>query len=195
MLSPGSTFADYKIVDILGSGAMGVVYKALDKRLDRFVALKLVEDKLKDSQEYQAGLSKEAKLAAKIDSPYVVKVWEHSIFQDNQYTAFEFVSGKDLRNSWSEYNVDRKIDVTKQIAEGLLAAHSQGLIHRDLKPENIKVSDEGKPKILDFGLAKMARSDSVDQNGNIEGTLYYLSPEQINGKPPVSYTHLTLPTN
>jgi len=182
MLSPGSKFGNYEIIEVLGSGAMGVVYKALDKRLDRFVALKFVEDTLKDSAEYQARLSKEAKLAAKIDSPFVVKVWEHSVYQENQYTAFEFVSGKDLRDTWSDYNIDLKIDVTRQIAEGLLAAHSQGLIHRDLKPENIKVSDEGKPKILDFGLAKMAQSDSVGRNGNIEGTLYYLSPEQINGK-------------
>lgn len=182
MLSPGSIFSNYQIEKPLGIGSMGIVYKATDTRLDRTVALKLIEERLSKSPQYRTRLALEAKAAAKIDSPYVVKVWEHAEFDGQPYISLEYVPGPDLRAICDCLNYGQKVDLARQIAGGLKSAHSQGLIHRDLKPENIKVTDDGQAKILDFGLAKTVNADSVDQQGNIEGTLYYLSPEQLIGE-------------
>jgi len=183
MLTPGSKFGNYKIQQSVGSGAMGVIYKALDTQLDRVVALKLINEELARSHDYRARLADEARAAAKIDSPHVVKVWEQSEFQNQPYISLEYVSGKDLREIAGDLDFDQKINMARQIAEGLQAAHSCGLIHRDLKPENIKVTENQRVKILDFGLAKTVTAESVDQQGNIEGTLQYLSPEQLTGEP------------
>lgn len=182
MLAVGSKFGDYQILEHLGSGAMGDVYKAIDSRLDRVVALKLINDKLSKSSEYKTRLAQEAKAAAKIDSTHVVKVWEHSEVEGHPFISLEFVPGRTLREVCGELRFEDKLDLALQIALGLKAAHSQGLIHRDLKPENIKMAENGQAKILDFGLAKTALTDSVDRQGNIEGTLYYLSPEQLTGE-------------
>ncbi|UCD94116.1 MAG: serine/threonine protein kinase, partial [Candidatus Zixiibacteriota bacterium] len=183
MLTPGSTFGHYRIEESIGAGAMGVVYKALDTRSDEYVALKLVDDKLSQSAEYRERLTGEAEAASMIDSPFVVKVWEHAECDGCPYIALEYVPGKDLRQVVAEYDFNQKIEFINQIGQGLKSAHDRGLIHRDLKPENIKVNEEGDIKILDFGLAKIVSTDTVDIHGNIEGTLHYLSPEQLTGDP------------
>ena len=183
MLSPGSTFGHYKIEACLGEGGMGIVYRALDTRLERVVALKLISEKLARSEDYRTRLANEAKKAAKADSPHVVKVWEHSEYEGLPYISLEYVAGKDLCSSASECDLEQKIEIARQIAEGIKAAHSVELIHRDLKPDNIKITDDNQVKIFDFGLAKTVRPDTVDEQGNIEGTLHYLSPEQLSGEP------------
>jgi serine/threonine protein kinase/Flp pilus assembly protein TadD len=181
MLVSGSTFGHFTIEEVIGSGAMGVVYKALDNSNNQTVALKLIEDKLSRSTEYRSRLTHEAEAAGKIDSPNVVKVWEHAEVEGQPYISMEYVPGEVLRTVAENYGFQEKIDLVLQIGAGLMAAHSKEVVHRDLKPENIKVTDDNKVKILDFGLAKTVNADSVDQQGNIEGTLYYLSPEQITG--------------
>jgi non-specific serine/threonine protein kinase len=182
MLSAGTIFGEYRIEEIIGSGAMGVVYKAVDEKQARLVALKLIDEKFAKLPEYRERLTREANTACMIDSPNVVKVWDHAEFQGQPYITLEYVSGKDLREASQECDFEQKIDLACQIAAGLRSAHAKGLIHRDLKPENIKVTDDGQVKILDFGLAKIVSTDSVDRDGNIEGTLYYLSPEQLTGE-------------
>jgi serine/threonine protein kinase/Tfp pilus assembly protein PilF len=181
MLTTDSTFGHYKILERLGSGAMGEIYKAIDSHLERTVALKVINDRLSKSPEYRERLAREAKAAAKLDSPYIVKVWEHDEIDGQPYISLEYVSGKTLREIAMELTLDQKLNFARQIALGLQAAHSKGLIHRDLKPDNIKAA-ENCIKILDFGLAKMETTESVDRMGNIEGTLYYLSPEQARGE-------------
>jgi serine/threonine protein kinase/Flp pilus assembly protein TadD len=182
MLSPGSTFGNFTIEDVIGSGAMGVVYKAQDNRNDRLVALKLIDDKLSRSEEYRSRLTHEAEAAGKIDSPHVVKVWEHDVFEGQPYISMEYVPGEELRKVAENYSFKEKIELMLQVGEGLKAAHAKEIVHRDLKPENIKITEDNQAKILDFGLAKTVNADSVDPHGNIEGTLYYLSPEQITGE-------------
>ncbi len=182
MLTPGSKFGNYEIQQSVGSGAMGVVYKAYDEKQDRVVALKLIDEELADSADYRSRLAEEAKVAARIDSPHVVKVFEQSEFEDQPYISLEYISGKSLRDAYEELDLDQKFEMVRQIATGLIAAHSRGIIHRDLKPENIKITDEKQAKILDFGLAKTITADNVDQDGNIEGTLQYMSPEQLTGE-------------
>lgn len=162
---------------------MGVVYKAVDTRLDRIVALKLINETLAASAEYRDRLASEAKIAAKIDSPYVVKVWEHAEIDGIPYISLEYVSGRDLRVVMADLDMDTKLAMSLRLAEGIKAAHDQGLIHRDLKPENIRLTAHDSIKILDFGLAKTVQTDSVDDQGNIEGSLHYLSPEQLSGEP------------
>ncbi|MDZ4722645.1 MAG: protein kinase [candidate division Zixibacteria bacterium] len=183
MLKQGALFSHYTIDAVLGEGGMGIVYRAIDPSLDRVVGLKLLNEKFSHSAVYRANLSAEAKLAARIDSPHVVKIWEHSTFQDQPYIAMEYIDGIDLRSAARDKDFGYKLDVAKQVGRGIKDAHQAGLIHRDLKPENIKVTEIGAVKILDFGLAKVISTDSVDQQGDVEGTLHYLSPEQLSGQP------------
>lgn len=182
MLTPGALFAHYRVERILGEGGMGTVYRALDTRLERVVALKLIRASLAESAGYRAKLSDEARKAAKVDSPYVVKVWEHDVVDNVPYIAYEFVDGRDLRVAASDLTFEQKLQVVTQVALGLGVAHEQGLVHQDLKPENVLIWGDKQAKILDFGLARTTRADSVDAMGNIEGTLHYLSPEQITGE-------------
>ncbi len=162
---------------------MGVVYLASDSRSGEQVALKLIRDEVAKSAEYRSNLAHEAAQTKAIDSPYVVKVWEQSEIDGIPYLALEYVAGQELRAVLSELSLQQKIDVMRQAAEGLKAAHKENLVHRDLKPENIRLTPDGTIKILDFGLAKTINPDTVDEQGNIEGTLYYLSPEQVSGDP------------
>ena len=183
MLAAGSTFGHYLIDKVLGEGGMGVVYKATDTREDRVVALKVVAEKLLDTGDYRTRLAEEAEKAASIDSPHVVKIWDSGECEGLPFIAMEYVSGEELASSQGEDDLNRKIEITRKIAQGIQAAHSVGIIHRDLKPENIKLTSSDEIKIFDFGLAKSVRPDTVDELGNIEGTLYYLSPEQVSGDP------------
>ena len=161
---------------------MGEVYQAVDIRLDRVVALKLIQQKLASSTEYRRRLTDEARAAAKIDSPYVVRVWECSECNNIPFIAMEYVAGSDLNTSARSLNLKDKLAVALQIAEGIQAAHAVGLTHRDLKPDNIRLTPDNRVKILDFGLAKPVRCDTLDERGNIEGTIHYLAPEQLTGE-------------
>jgi serine/threonine protein kinase/tetratricopeptide (TPR) repeat protein len=183
MLSPGTQFGKYTIESVVGQGGAGVVYRALDTNLERIVALKLINDDLYSSQKFRESLTSEARKAARIDSPFVVRVWEHSTIDNHLYIAMEFVSGEDLRTADKRFDIPEKVELTSQITEGIRAAHSEGLVHRDLKPENIRVTPANRVKILDFGLAKTIEADAAEDFESIEGSLYYLSPEQLAGDP------------
>lgn len=183
MLAPGSTFGQYTIEAVLGIGGMGVVYRATDTGNNRVVALKLIADELVGSDDYRARLAEEAECTARVDSPYVVKIWEHSALDGHPYLAMEYIAGDDLRAVAGTLEFEQKLKVIRQVVEGVGAAHFAGLVHRDLKPENIRLADDGSVRILDFGLAKTVSADTVDEYGNIEGSLYYLSPEQLSGIP------------
>jgi serine/threonine-protein kinase len=162
---------------------MGIVYEAMDTRLDRKVALKLIGKEFALDTAYRTRLADEAKRAAQINSPYVVKVWEHATVDDQPFIALEYIAGPSLRDAASELDFRQKVTIAEQIALGLQAAHAEDLVHRDLKPENIKLTKNFEARILDFGLAKTVTSNVVDAQGNIEGTLHYLSPEQVASEP------------
>ncbi|MCB2229654.1 protein kinase [bacterium] len=183
MLAIGTQFGKYRIEGELGRGANGIAFRAYDAEHGQPVALKLLSEERIRSPEFRTQLAEEAILTARVDSPFVVKVIEHDEIDGQPYIAMEFVAGKELRDACQSMELDQRLAVLAKVARGILAAHEVGLIHRDLKPENIRLTEAGDPKILDFGLAQVADTEEVDEFGDVEGTLYYLSPEQIAGEP------------
>ena len=181
MLDSGHQLGNYLIEAFLGSGAVGEVYRARDTRFDRTVALKVIKSHLADSAEYRDRLRAEASAMARIDSPHVARVWDYCPAESPPFLAMEYVEGQELGDATRDMDLAGKIEIACQVAEGIQAAHSVELIHRDIKPQNIKVTPQGTAKILDFGLAKEVHQDEVDESGNIVGTLWYASPEQLRG--------------
>jgi len=190
----GQTVSHYRIVEKLGGGGMGVVFKAEDTRLHRFVALKFLPEQLAKDHEALDRLKREARAASALDHPNVVTIYELGQNGSSHYIAMELVEGKTLRELLVSglLPMRKAIEIAAQVAEGLTKAHEAGITHRDLKPENLMVSQDGFVKILDFGLAKRMStseelsdmctlSSSQTQPGLVLGTLGYMSPEQARG--------------
>jgi predicted ATPase len=190
----GQTVSHYRILEKLGGGGMGVVYKAEDTKLGRFVALKFLPEELAKDHEALERLKSEARAASALDHPNIVTIYELGQDGSSHYIAMELVEGKTLRELLVSglLPMRKAIEIAAQVAEGLTKAHDAGITHRDLKPENLMVSQDGFVKILDFGLAKRIStseelsdmctlSSSQTQPGLILGTLGYMSPEQARG--------------
>jgi serine/threonine-protein kinase len=180
-LSPGSKLGPYEIIDLIGSGGMGEVWKARDTRLGRAVAIKKVKE------QHSERFKQEAKTIAALNHTFICQLFD--IGPD--YLVLEYVEGKTLSSPLPEKEAVR---LAIQIATALEAAHKKGIIHRDLKPANIMVTDEGSVKLLDFGLAKLYEQDGLNSNvqtaefpptqaGTVLGTIAYMSPEQAQGQP------------
>ncbi|BBM87541.1 serine/threonine-protein kinase [Candidatus Uabimicrobium amorphum] len=176
------TFANYRIIQKIGQGGMGVVYKAEDLRLSRIVAIKLISKDVLQEKEVQRFLT-EAKANAKLQHPGIVRLLDVG-HQPQNYLTMEYVEGVTLKQLIYQRKVtpQNSINILVQLAEALQYAHDMGIIHRDIKPENIMIHRSGRPKIMDFGLAKIVDSDTqLSQTGDIMGTPAYMSPEQVNG--------------
>jgi Tol biopolymer transport system component len=187
-IRPGMTLGPYRVDALLGSGGMGVVYRATDLRLDRPVAVKFLTNDIVDDVAARR-FQDEARLASSLNHPHIVTVFETGSFGAYQYLVTEFVDGPTLRD-WVRQNRGwRKVaGLLTGVAEALAAAHSAGILHRDIKPENILVAKGGFAKLADFGLAKLAdgSSECVEprtRTGMILGTVAYMSPEQAAGLP------------
>ena len=202
-LAAGSRLAHYEILDSLGAGGMGEVYRASDTKLSRQVALKILPDAFSSDPERRARFAREAKSLAALNHPHIAQIYG---FEDGQTSALvmELVDGEDLsqRIKRGPIPFDEAIAIAKQIAQALAAAHDQGIIHRDLKPANIKLREDGTIKVLDFGLAKALETGSgvkqgsselsmsptitspanVTAGGVILGTAAYMAPEQAKGR-------------
>jgi serine/threonine protein kinase/Tfp pilus assembly protein PilF len=184
-LSPGSTFAGrYRILEELGKGGMGVVYKAEDTRLRRTVALKLLPAELTRDEEARRRLVQEAQAAATLDHPHLCTVYEIDETEGKTFISMAYVEGESLRKKIEKGPLDlaEALDIGIQVAEGLDEAHRKGIIHRDIKSSNIMVTDKGKAKIMDFGLAKIPHGMLETKEGTTMGTVAYMSPEQAKGK-------------
>ena len=181
---PGTAFSNYRVDSLLGRGGMGVVYLAHDESLERPVALKLIAPELLQDEEFRARFLREPKLAASLDHPNVIPIYEAGEYDGQLYLAMRYVKGTDLRTSLErdgKLSPERTIEILSQVAGALDAAHERGLVHRDVKPANVLLDEVGRPYLTDFGITKEAGSDSTD-TGQMVGTLDYLAPEQIRGE-------------
>ena len=190
------TLAHYKILEKIGSGGMGEVYVAEDTKLDRKIALKVLPPEMAESEERRARFKREAKAIAALNHPNIVTV--HSVEEADgvHFITMELVKGKTLTELLPKHGfpLNRFFDIAIPFADAVAAAHQEGITHRDLKPDNAMVSDDGRVKVLDFGLAKPTSgfagggADSAlptaakTAEGVIVGTVSYMSPEQAQGK-------------
>src|SRR5215218_7272704 len=181
--TPGTTFANYRVESLLGRGGMGVVYLARDLSLDRPVALKLIAPELADDEQFRARFLREPKLAASLDHPNVIPIYEAGEHDGQLYLAMRFVEGSDLRTLLEregKLGPERTLTILVQVASALDAAHRRALVHRDMKPANVLLDEGGHAYLTDFGITKQLGGASTD-TGRLVGTLDYLAPEQIRG--------------
>jgi predicted ATPase/serine/threonine protein kinase len=191
-LSPGTRFGNYEILQRLGAGGMGEVYRARDTRLEREVAIKVLSLEWCSQPEALSRFEQEARSACALNHPNIVTIYELGHVNGTHYIAMELVTGETLRESLVSGPIPfrKAVAIAAQIADALAKAHAIGIVHRDLKPENLMISGDATPKVLDFGLAKLQRvndtpdsdaSTSITEKRTVMGTVGYMSPEQTNG--------------
>jgi predicted ATPase len=190
-LVPGTPVGPYTIVESLGAGGMGEVYRARDARLDRDAALKIIRGGAERPDDAVDRLLAEATLASQLNHPNIVTIYDTGVAGGDRYLAMELVQGSTLRHLATQgLSVERALEISRQIAEALAVAHANHIVHRDVKPENVMVRPDGYVKVLDFGLARLhapvaAAGPTLPAShpGMLVGTVAYMSPEQARGEP------------
>ena len=180
----GKLIDNFRIVSILGKGGMGIVYKAYDTKLDRYVAIKMLNSQIQNREQFIERFKREAKNQAKLTHPNIVGVYGFIEYSDLLGIVMEYVEGESLEkviDRQSRFNLYDVIYILKQMLLGLGYAHSKGFVHRDVKPSNIILNKEGITKIMDFGISKSLFEKSSTITSSKIGTVYYMSPEQIKG--------------
>ena len=193
-LTSGTKLGPYEIQSPLGAGGMGEVYRARDTRLDREVAIKVLPADFARDPERLRRFQQEAQAAAALNHPNILAVHDFGEHEGSPYMVTELLEGETLRERMrpGALPARKATEYGEQVARGLAAAHEKGIVHRDLKPENIFITRDGRVKILDFGLAKLARPEGVPatdaatlvsqtEPGVVMGTAGYMSPEQVKG--------------
>jgi serine/threonine protein kinase len=192
----GRTISHYQVLEKLGSGGMGEIFKAQDPRLARMVAIKVLSRRAAPDEERRRRFIKEAQAASSLNHPNIITIYDILSDEENEYMVMEYVPGRTLTDEISKGGVEisRALQYGVQIADALASAHAAGIVHRDLKPGNVMVTESGRIKILDFGLAKMTVATQLSEDtetigrapmtveGSIIGTVSYMSPEQAEGK-------------
>ena len=192
----GRTLGHYRIVEKIGAGGMGEVYRAHDERLDRDVAIKVMHQKVAQDAERLARFEREANAVAKLAHPNVLEIWDFGTEDGVTYAVTELLEGQNLRARIPTSGLpwQKVVEIGAAIADGLAAAHGKGIVHRDLKPENVFVTSDGRVKVLDFGLARVLQevlpeaetatlTPAGTETGTIMGTVGYMAPEQVKGRP------------
>jgi len=184
--SLGKRLLHYQIVEKIGEGGMGTVYKAHDSKLQRDVAVKLLSHRTAaESPTERARFEIEARAAAALNHSNIATIHAIEEVEDETFIVMEYIDGRELKDllATGELDAERVMDIATEIAEGLRAAHDKGIVHRDIKPSNIMVTADGKIKITDFGLAKIGAGMNLTKSGTTVGTVSYMSPEQVRGEP------------
>lgn len=183
-LTAGTVISHYRIVEMIGAGGMGVVYEAVDTRLDRTVALKFLPPHLLCDATARARFEQEARSASALNHPNITTIYEIDEDEGRCFIAMEFIEGQSLGQVLKDrvLTMDEVLDIALQIGQGLDAAHKKDVVHRDIKPDNIMVTDDNRVKIMDFGLAKLRGATRVTKTATAVGTLQYMSPEQAQGR-------------
>lgn len=180
----GQTVSHFKILEKIGEGGMGVVYKAQDIKLDRLVALKFLPHGLSSNQLEQERFNQEARAASALNHPHITTVYEIGEYEGRLFIAMELLEGKTLKQWANEETppLGRILDIAIQLCEALAAAHEKEIVHRDIKGDNVMLTSNGQIKIMDFGLAKLKGASKLTKTGSALGTFAYMSPEQAQGK-------------
>ncbi|HSP34248.1 MAG TPA: serine/threonine-protein kinase, partial [Thermoanaerobaculia bacterium] len=190
MLTTGSRIAHYDVVAPIGAGGMGEVYRAHDTRIKRDVALKILPATVATDPDRTRRFEQEAMAAGMLNHPNVLVVFDVGVHEGMPYIVSELLEGSTLRDHLTRKLPIKKVtDIALQIASGLTAAHEKNIVHRDLKPENVFILNDGRVKLLDFGLVKLVRPEFDDEEtrphgtspGMVVGTAGYMSPEQVRG--------------
>ncbi len=185
-LTSGTTFATrYEVVEEVGAGGMGMVYRALDKEINEEVAIKLLKPEIASDETTVERFRNELKFARKIAHKNVCKMYHLGKEQETPYITMEYVQGEDLKSLVKRKGKlieEEALSIAKQVCEGLIEAHRLGVVHRDLKPQNIMIDEQGDAKIMDFGIARSVEAPGVTQTGVMIGTPDYISPEQAEGE-------------
>jgi Protein kinase domain/PEGA domain len=174
----------YQLLDVIGKGGMGVVYRAIDTSIGRTVAIKMMHGTYAEDKDLLARFHREVRSTATLQHKNIVTVYALDNFEGFPYMVMEFLEGKSMAEMISSGESPRvvdKIGLVCQVCEGLQYAHERNIVHRDIKPANILVLKEGVAKIVDFGIARAARSETLTRTGQVIGSIYYMSPEQISG--------------
>ncbi|MFC2088784.1 protein kinase [Calditrichota bacterium] len=181
----GKTISHYKIIDKLGEGGMGVVYKAEDTKLKRSVALKFLPSTFSEDKTARERFIHEAQAASALDHPNICNIYEINETDDHQsFIAMACYEGESLKKKIEKgkMKIEDSIEIAVQVAKGLARAHEEGIVHRDIKPANILITSRNEVKIVDFGLAKLSGQTDITKEGSLMGTVAYMSPEQARGE-------------
>src|SRR5438309_8486263 len=195
-ISPETVIGQYRVISKIGEGGMGEVYRARDTKLGRDVAIKVLPASLSENTQRLRRFEQEAQAAGALNHPNILVIHHIGIHDGAPYIVSELLEGETLRERMAGTALPQRkaIDYALQIAKGLAAAHEKGIVHRDMKPDNLFITDDGRVKILDFGLAKLTNTDSVASQtevptrkvntdpGTVMGTMGYMSPEQLKGQ-------------
>ena len=172
----------YKLIEMLGSGGMADVYKASDRKLNRYVAVKILRHEYSSDDSFITRFQQEAMAAASIQNPYVVNVYDVGEENGINYIVMELAEGitlKEYIQKKGKLEIIESINIAMQIVNGIREAHAHGIIHRDIKPQNVMVSSGGRIKVMDFGIAKAVTAQTI--TANTVGSVHYISPEQARG--------------